>query len=67
LAPLLGEDVAKHVQARAAIIMAELETTERKDAAAGVVWLKRAMAQSEAQAVAMKTPRNVGDLLALIS
>jgi HemY protein len=64
LAPLLGGDVAKGVQARAAMLMAELETTERNDAAAGASWLKRALERAEPQGPAAKFPRNVEDLLA---
>ena len=67
LAPLLGDDVAKNVQARAAIIMAELENLERKDASAGAMWLKRAIECTEPQRSTMKSPRSAGDLLAIIS
>ena len=63
LAPLLGEDVAKNVRARAAIIMAELESAEHKDASAGAMWLKRAVECTEPQGSTMKSPRSVSDLI----
>lgn len=66
LAPLLGEDVSKNVQARAAVIMAELETAEHKDTAAGASWLKRAIDRTEARGPETKSPRTVGDLIAMI-
>ncbi|MBM3514680.1 MAG: hypothetical protein FJX59_13345 [Alphaproteobacteria bacterium] len=44
LMPLLGDDVAAPIRARAALIMAEIEQAERGDAAASIIWLKRASA-----------------------
>jgi len=62
LSPLLGDDVAKPIQTRAALLMAELEAAERNDAAAGAAWLKRALDRGGAQTT--PTPRTLNDLLA---
>ena len=65
LAPLLGNDVAKKIQARAALLMAELESAERNDAAAGASWLKRALELGEQYTAAVQRPRTAAQLLAL--
>lgn len=65
LAPLLGDDVPRELHARAAILMAELETGERNDPAAGATWLKRALERAP-QAVATPPPRSVSELLGAV-
>jgi HemY protein len=64
LAPLLGDDVPSAVHARAALLMAELETAERKDAEAGSGWIKRAFEKSQLDARGPRAPRSVAELLA---
>lgn len=61
LMPLLGDEVAAPVRARAALIMAEIEQAERGDVAASIAWLKRA---SAAQAT---TPSPTPTLAALLA
>ena len=64
LSPLLGDDTPRAIHARAAMLMAELETTERNDTAAGAVWLKRALEHSQPGSEAARLPpRSVNDLL----
>jgi HemY protein len=63
LSPLLGDDVPQDLHARAAILMAELETAERNDPAAGALWLKRALDRTTPAAIAAATPKSVSDIL----
>lgn len=66
LSPLLGDDVPRSIHARAAMLMAELETGERNDAGAGATWLKRALEKTESAAeAAARAPRSLDDLLAV--
>ncbi|MDX2143794.1 MAG: heme biosynthesis HemY N-terminal domain-containing protein [Rhodospirillaceae bacterium] len=64
LAPLLGEDVSADVHARAALLMAELETGERQDAEAGSTWIKRAFEKSQLPGRGGHAPRSVAEVLA---
>lgn len=43
LMPLLGDEVTEPIRARAAVLMAEIESAERGDTAASIAWLKRAV------------------------
>lgn len=63
LAPLLGDDVPRELHARAAVLMAELESGERNDASAGATWLKRALERT-VPGGAPRAPRSVSELLA---
>jgi HemY protein len=64
LSPLLGDDVPRDLHARAAMLMAELETAERGDAAAGAQWLKRALDRTTPAALAASAPKSVSEILA---
>jgi HemY protein len=64
LAPLLGEEVNRTLQARAATLMAEIETAEHQDAAAGAKWLRKALELSQSSGSGAIAPRGVADLLA---
>ncbi len=63
LSPLLGDDVPRDLHARAAILMAELETAERNDPVAGALWLKRALDRTTPAAIIAATPKSVSDIL----
>jgi HemY protein len=64
LAPLLGDDVPPEVHARAALLMAELETAERNDAAAGSAWIRRAFDKTRGDGPAVRAPKSVAEMLA---
>ncbi len=63
LMPLLGDDVAPEIRARAAALMAALEQAERGDSTASIAWLKRAMASMQTPASPKIPPRSVAELL----
>lgn len=65
VAPLLGDDVPHDLHRRAALLMAELETAERNDPAAGAIWFKRALDQSAHGISVDNAPRSVSDVIAL--
>lgn len=64
LMPLLGDEVADTLRARAAVLMAEIESAERGDAAASIAWLKRAMIEAKAASLPPAAPTTAA-LLAL--
>ncbi|MBL8629904.1 MAG: hypothetical protein JNM81_09770 [Rhodospirillaceae bacterium] len=63
LTPLLGDDVPRDLHARAAILMAEIETGERNDLSAGAIWLKRALDRITPSAVVAAAPKSISDVL----
>jgi HemY protein len=67
LSPLLGDDVSKPIQTRAALLMAELEAAERNDAAAGASWLRRALESGGQDGAFAPAARTVSDLIAAAS
>jgi HemY protein len=67
LAPLLADGADPAVKARAARLMAEVETAERGDEAAAARWLRLALAESRASrgaAVPARAPASLAELLA---
>lgn len=56
LMPLLGDEVSESIRARAAVLMAEIESVERGDPAASIVWLKRAVSGARTSPIPPAAP-----------
>ena len=64
LMPLLGDEVSENLRARAAVLMAEIESAERGDTAASIAWLKRAVTEAKTAAVLPAAPSTAALLAA---
>ena len=64
LSTLTNDDMAPHIRARAACLMADVETRERGDTDAAGGWLKLALSMQQSTSRKSHPPKSTGDLLA---